>query len=140
MNNDQKTITLAQWCAYLPYELRLKCTEIHEDFFTTLTHWQPTMFINGMNIVTAIEYNAKPLLRPMNEDNQRKINDLIRMEDAYFYYDSSRGFGNHSTEGEGITTDYFNYECLPYLVVQVLLGAHYDIFNLIGQDLALPIE
>jgi hypothetical protein len=139
MNNDRKpTISLAQWCAYLPYELRLKCTEIHDDFFTTLTHWQPTMFINGMNIATAIEYNAKPLLRPMNDD----VNVSAVMQVYRSAYDRKDLVWNSKlslfvSQIDGARLPIY---CAPYDIVQAFLAAHYDIFNLIGQGLALPIE
>jgi hypothetical protein len=91
------------------------------------------MFINGMNIATAIEYNAKPLLRPLIVTRRNK--DIIdRLLVGKYKYITDSQFRNIASNVLVSSIE------LDYIHTQKLLAAHYDIFNLIGQGLALPIE
>jgi hypothetical protein len=129
---DQKTISLAQWCAYLPYGIEIK----HERFERAAKLTAAKI----ENIISSPEFAAKikPLLRPMNEANKAHINELMQTTTNTVY----RFYPNYGFSDITDTSDefYFSYECLPYDIVQKLLAAHYDIYNLIPQGLALPIE
>jgi len=132
-NQDQKpTITLAQWCAYLPYGLML---DINGKDYRLDMYDMPFV---AVDINKAIDLNAKPLLRPMNESAEYEVNKILEFycntSEYRFYYKT--GFCNMDMLNLGD----FTCEYLPYKLIQALLSNHYDIFNLIGQGLALPIE
>jgi len=139
-NQDQKpTITLAQWCAYLPYGITVQADQIWEGYQTKLVESNHTnSFNNGFTLSSAKEYNAKPLLRPMNDD----INVSAVMQVYRSAYDRKDLVWNSKlslfvSQIDGARLPIY---CIPYDVVQAFLAAHYDIFNLIPQGLALPIE
>ena len=69
---DQKTISLAQWCAYLPYGIQIK----HENFERAAKLTAAKI----ENIIDNPEFAAKVklLLRPMNEANKAHINELMQ--------------------------------------------------------------
>jgi len=137
MNNDQKlTISLAQWCAYLPYGI-----DIFLDTKGCL-RGKCKVSIDNFHLVVATPL-YKPLLRPVNKDSEADINEIIATVSDSIRYGYA-AFYDTDEEFDPIDVysyyTYFGYEKLPYNVVQALLAAHYDIFNLIGQGLALPIE
>jgi len=131
MTNDQKpAITLAQWCAYLPYGITVQIEGTSYKLVSDNSY--------GASLNDVIRYNAKSLLRPMNDDvNVSAV--MQRYRSAYgckdlLWNSDSRVFTSH-TEGSQ-----YPISCAPYDVIQAFLAAHYDIFNLIPQGLALPIE
>jgi len=132
MNNQEQkpAITLAQWCAYLPYGLEV---EIDEKGYTLAAEYT----VGGVSVADAMRYNGKPLLRPMNEANLKDIESLLVDKNSdiehYFY----PNIGLFRLIG---TDDYIPASKLPYDLAQKLYAAHYDLDNLIGQGLALPIE
>jgi hypothetical protein len=132
-DQDQKTtITLAQWCAYLPYGLQIK----HDNFERAAKLTAAKL----ENIIDSPEFaeKMKPLLRPMNDP---KIEWLI--EEVYnskVYWTTHIKYWSHNNEFIMRGDSKIAIENLPNSIIQVLLATHYDIFNLIGQGLALPIE
>jgi len=134
-NQDQKpSITLAQWCAYLPYGLML---DINGKDYRLDMYDMPFV---AVDINKAIDLNAKPLLHPLNKDNQAEINRIMLEKSQSFGFAYGYGFYCSDYEQDGHPTWYFGYELLNYEVVQALRAAHYDLDNLIPQGLALPIE
>jgi len=130
-NQDQKpAITLAQWCAYLPYGLTVK-----NDWLV-----EPKLVLTSSNLSRILSYleRAKPLLRPMNDD----VNVSAVMQVYRSAYDRKDLVWNSKlslfvSQIDGARLPIY---CAPYDVVQAFLSAHYDVFNLISQGLALPIE
>ena len=135
-NQDQKTIpnrpiSLTKWLAYLPYKITVKhpSASILNIVLTT---------DNVGSITANDDYSRqfKPCLKPMNQFNLLQINSLLSTIDKNIGYSLS-GFYDTCWSADAVV---LNIEDLPYKVVQSLLKNHYDIFNLIGQGLALPIE
>lgn len=131
MNNDQKpTITLAQWCAYLPYDI-----DIFLDTSGCL-RGKCKVNINNLYLLFVAAPLYKPLLRRLDFNVEKLIDEAYnskinwRMGISYDYH--SNCFYNEDV--------IINIEHLPNSIIQALLAAHYDIFNLIPQGLALPIE
>ena len=138
-NQDQKTaITLAQWCAYLPYDVKLSNEKRDYQFIM-----QSDIIEACVNHDDSVGYQYstyKPLLRPMNKENEVSIDMLLRLhqgedDNNFLFFHNGNLF---STPDEN--SPYVTYEYMPYKYIQVLLSNHYDIFNLIPQGLALPIE
>ncbi len=129
MNNDQKTITLAQWCAYLPYDI-----DIFLDTEGCL-RGKCKVSVDNLHLVAATPL-YKPLLRPMNKANEGTINEIAEL--LGYKFSSLFGFSlrDHSKHDD----IHIPIDEMPYYIIEKLLAAHYDIFNLIGQGLALPIE
>ncbi len=128
---DQPKISLAQWCAYLPYDLNIL---INNKQYRLDMYDMPFV---AVDIRKAIDLNARPLLRPMNKENQAAINDICSKYNLSFddcFYCDGKPYGDEANF-EIVTT-----EELPYGLVQELLQNHYDLDGLIPQGLALPIE
>jgi len=128
---DQKQISLVQWCAYLPYGIEIK----HEKFerAAKLTAAKIENMIDNPEFAAKI----KPLLRPMNKENQAAINDICSKYNLSFddcFWREGLPYGDEASF-EIVTT-----EELPYGLVQELLQNHYDLDGLIPQGLAVPIE
>lgn len=129
---DQKQISLAQWCAYLPYGLKVL---INDKEYRLDMYDMPFV---AVDINKAIDLNAKPLLRPMNEDiNVSAVMQVYR--NAYnckdLVWNSELKLFVFQIDGARLSI-----YSIPHDVVEAFLAAHYDIFNLIPQGLALPIE
>jgi len=137
-NQDQKpAITLAQWCAYLPYGLEVQSDYLQKGFKTKLVVYNHTNSLeNGFTISDMQHYQAKPLLRPMNRANEGTINEIAEL--LGYKFSSLYGFSlrDHSKHDD----IHIPIDEMPYYIIQKLLTAHYDIFNLVPQGLALPIE
>jgi len=135
-DQDQKPapnrpISLTKWLAYLPYKITVKhpSASILNIVLTT---------DNVGSITANDDYSRqfKPCLKPMNQFNLLQINSLLSTIDANIGY-SLAGFYKIGFTHEMLE---LSVEELPYKVVQSLLKNRYDIFNLIPQGLALPIE
>lgn len=141
MTDQKPAITLAQWCAYLPYGLTVQSDYIRQGFTAKLVDYNGTNSLaNGISIGSANYYQCKPLLRPMNKENEVSIDMLLRLhqgedDNNFLFFHKGNLFSTPDDDSLYIT-----YEYMPYKYIQVLLSNHYDIFNLIPQGLALPIE
>jgi hypothetical protein len=131
MTEQNRSISLNKWLAYLPYKIMVKhpSASILNIILTT---------DNVGSITANDEYSRqfKPCLKPMNQFNLLQINSLLSTVNKNIGYSLS-GFYDTCWTVDAVT---LSVEDLPYKVVQALLKNHYDIFNLIPQGLALPIE
>jgi hypothetical protein len=122
MNNDQKpTISLAQWCAYLPYGLEIKHHKFERPAKLTAAKLE--------NIIDSLEFaeKFKPLLRPIDYN----VNKILA---AAYEYQQDGVFWNIVNKRPVKVLE------LDYTTIQVLFAHHYDVFGLIEKGLALPIE
>lgn len=126
MTDQKPTISLAQWCAYLPYGI--------DVFLDTNAPIQGKYLLQPNNFST-VTYSGmwKPLLRPMNVTKTLKkeldtllINEYECISDGIFW-DIRNGCAVKTLQ-------------IDFTTIQLLLQNHYDIFGLIEQGLALPIE
>jgi hypothetical protein len=133
-----REITLKELSAYLPYGLKVQ----------TIYGEVETMELLGENdiLTDGDEYSfvsIKPILRPISEIDTyimhkgKKVNVLNTMCDYW------------ECEWNGVTNEFelpfknltIEFSCneLPYMLVDILLEYHFDVFGLIDDNLAIPV-
>lgn len=134
-----ETITLKEWAALLPNETILQVDEIYVQFTTTLVVANITnSFANGMSINEAIAYSAKPILYDLSWLTKPITHNGGKITPIELF----NGWSSIRSELYFITRNENNYDraiMLPYWVVEKLLELHFDVFNLIPRNLAVPI-
>lgn len=113
-------LELKHLAAYLPYGIKLEADYIHKGFKTLLVVQNPTNSLrNGLTIPEAIEYNAKPVLRPIEDLKKNDFSDVL----------------GHFTHDYVFILDETNY-----WFVQKMLELHFDVFGLIPEGLAVDMN
>ena len=120
---------------YLPYGLKLLVERIHHEFICHLVVSNNSNSLrNGLNANMLIEYNAKPILRPLSELNVESIESTLfgKMSDNiaewFKYFDSD-------SQNKDIAILQ-----APYPVLEYCFENHFDVFSLIKNGLAIDIN
>lgn len=122
--------------AYLPFRLKLSVFGICNGFVCYLVaNNRITSFKDGMNINIAIEYKAKPILRPLSDINLEIIRELFGVEIHKFRFDPELD-QDFALE---VYTD-IGWTSLTFEEYQTLLAHHFDLFKLIPRGLAIDIN
>jgi len=139
-NQDQKpSITLAQWCAYLPYGVEVAHKKEFMPKGAELSYPNFTLDKHNLPYLSDYPERFKPLLRPMNKENKAAINSICNKYELTFdgaFWKKYKPINNNGNFSSVIAEK----SELPYGLIQELYAAHYDLDNLIPQGLALPIE
>ena len=120
---------------YLPYGLKLLVERIHHKFICHLVVSNNSNSLrNGLNANMLMEYNAKPILRPLSELNVESIESTLfgKMSDNiaewFKYFDSD-------SQNKDIAILQ-----APYPVLEYCFENHFDVFSLIKNGLAIDIN
>jgi len=140
-------LELKHLAPYLPYSLKYlelsKGTSYNDPDVRHIREWK----INDVEALFNKRYriiSTKPILRPLSDLTKPiTVNGETFVPNDYFYkhwFIRIRHDGFFSLDlGDG-TANGFTYQGAPYNLIQQLLEWHFDVFNLIEQNLALDIN
>lgn len=130
---------------YLPFNTTLLVESIYSDFTCPLVVNNSTnSFRNGMDIDTAIEYNAKPFLLPLSyltkeitHEGERFIpieclNEEAHTDDGNVFTFNGKYLMFHNNKDTQ-----WNYLAVPMWAFQSLHRWHFDLYDLIPKNLAI---
>ena len=133
-----KEITLEQWCAYLPYGLKVIHARKKGNIQSTseLTPSDFTWLINQ-------EY-VRPILRPLTDLTKEievdgellKYIDILEQDEVNDYLQDCNIWTQRLFEEQKLLC----IELIPHGIIEKLLSWHFDIHNLIEQGLAIDIN
>jgi len=136
-------LELKHLAPYLPYKLKWSLQELKTFTMTGIT--KETMFTEEGTILTWPKHEDLPqalfpILRPLSDINKdidgiRSI--LISIDGNLLGFRYVKTNLAHWFECYGKTVSALG---LPYLIMTELIAKHYDVFNLIEQDLAIDIN
>jgi hypothetical protein len=142
----KREITLKDLAAYLPYGLKYQLhgnfpiKEGEENYITDISEISP--FDNTLKKV--LFWNTcKPILRPISEVDTdimhkgKKVNVLNIMCD-YWECEWNGVTNEFELPFKNLTIEFSSHE-LPYMLVDILLEYHFDVFGLIDDNLAIPV-
>lgn len=155
-------LTIKHLAPYLPYDLELQIDEIYKGFKCKLVIFNhTTSFANGVELKSALTFNCKPILRPLSdlikeiEVNGEKFVPIAELLKIKYPYrgDFKDMYASITVDYTGYPSAYYSYmatkdiiinpndcENLPYWIIQKLFEWHFDIFNLIPENLAIDIN
>jgi len=128
-------LTIQHIAPYLPYELN-GCYRLGDVIKNTHNPDEiRDKLLRDDNVDFFLQY-CKPILRPMNILTKELNDDLSYFDDKWFHICFKDGRYIH-VEGETVDYSLFNYEKLPYYVMQFFFEHHFDIFDLVRKGLAV---
>lgn len=116
---------------YLPYGL--KCKFERDDIYTLVGVVNQNVYLKDITYPSDL-FICKPILRPLSALTAEELKEINHCRHDEFHiahmYGGEVVFDCENGDAYGATE-------LPYDVVEKLLEWHYDIFNLIGRNLAV---
>jgi len=124
-------LELKHLAPYLPYELKM--SENKYDLVLNVNNHPNHCY----DLEYSIKEQIKPILRPLSD--LKKIKDKIEKLSPYWYVDDETKW---LTEKGKIDKIYPKHviEWIPYVLMELLLENHYDVFGLIDKGLAIDIN
>jgi len=119
-----KKLKLEHIACYLPYNLNcLVEFTVHGKIVEPLVGIKHNNFYVGGKKIDVDMWDFKPILRPLSDLTKEEL--------------KNQGFETHI---DYLTHEKGNPIFAPYQMVEYLFSQHFDIFNLIDQDLAIDIN
>lgn len=136
-----KTIELKDLCGCLPYELKAISVRTNEVRTVTLWHYTYDLRTVGLNHLLfdgILLEKHKPILLPLSALTEQLPDGSIPID---VISDFNVGHVDFITHERDHWIDYYGREGwigkIPYRIIEYLFANHFDIYDLIGQGLAI---